>query len=97
MIEQSEEITRKPVKPVKRAKKKAKPRAAKPVAAPSEFAGLTAGECANACYDKGACCITGGVCAHPSKCGLQSAFSGNSAVVAKFERAKKHIAHQKIG
>lgn len=86
----------------KPAKKRAKPkkakakRMAKPFIAPTEFAGMSAFDCCTACNAEG-CVITGiAACAHPNKGGLQAGLMRNPAVLSRYERAKKALAHQKI-
>lgn len=44
----------------------------------------------------GACVISSGVCAHPFKSPLQSAMFRDAKVMARYQRAKKILAHQKI-
>jgi|ERR1051326_6451278 hypothetical protein len=65
-----------------------------PVKAPPEFAGMTEHECCAACArDK--CVISGaGYCAHPMKGGLQSFLDRET--LARYERARKVLAHRKI-
>ena len=63
---------------------------------PVEFAGMTETECCGACnVDR--CVISGiNVCTHPFKGGLQPGLANKPDVLARFERAKKVLAHRKI-
>lgn len=94
MTDLQTEVAPKPrAKPVKKAKAK-RALAAKPFVAPDEFAGMTATECCDACFEKGECIISGSICVHPNKGGLQAALMRNPSVLAKFQRAKKALEHQ---
>lgn len=95
----SEEAVKEAAAPVVPAKprRKAKPRApAKviPLKVPEEFAGMTEMECCASCNaDK--CAISGvNACGHPFKGGQLPRH--DSAALARFERAKKVLAHRKI-
>jgi len=70
-------------------------RAAAP-AETGELAGLSPTDCCEACYEAGICCISGDVCVHPFKGGLQSKHQMNPDVVRRFSRAKRMLRHQKI-
>lgn len=59
------------------------------------FAGMTAAVCAGGCSEKG-CVITGDVCGHPYKSGLQAKHYMQKDVMARFERAKDFLKHQAI-
>src|SRR5262245_49481619 len=69
--------------------------AAKPPAT-GEFAGLSPTECCDSCYDTGTCAISGDICVHPFKGGLQSAHQTKPDVVRKFSRAKRLLRNLKI-
>lgn len=159
------EVTEPKKKPIKRAKgvRKAKPVREKPLQAPEEFAGMTATDCCNACYDNataaqeaqhrlneiemmyprrsappvihpttgwrmpaatvmendeqylmrnpqiaeeftklgkallGKCHITGHPgCAHPHKGGMAPNLHRDPKASARYQRAKRVLAHQKI-
>lgn len=92
-----------------RAKRGSKPKvvAARPAApehkraasVPNEFEGMTAKDCCDSCYaSNGACCaITHRpVCGHPLKGGLQQPDQMRADTVARYQRAKKILAHAKI-
>lgn len=81
---------------VRRKRVRAAPVAAAAVKVPKEFEGLTPTECCDACHDKGICIISGGICAHPMKGGLQSAYQGNSEIVKRYRRAKNAMADAKL-
>jgi hypothetical protein len=97
------EQTEAPKSPAKRKRKKAKTKRAAPVKkvvqipAVKEDAllgGLSATECP---YDCGPnCTITGSICAHPNKGGLQSAFQNNPDVIVRYNKARKLLAHQAL-
>ena len=62
----------------------------------AEFAGMTAAECCTACTAKH-CVITGqGICGHPMKGGLQAPMLCRSDIVARYNRARKQLAHVKL-
>ena len=67
-----------------------------PLKVPDEFAGMTETECCAGCKaDR--CVISGsGACAHPMKGGLQPAQMTEAAAMARFNRAKKVLAHRKV-
>jgi hypothetical protein len=83
----------------KRRKKAAR---AVPFKAPEEFAGMTALECLDGCKANLAagkpCCLLSekNVCIHPMKSGITPELMGNPRVLARYMRAKKALAHQKI-
>ena len=85
-------------KPEKKKRKPGRPRAAaRPVEkAPDELEGLTATDCCDGCkIDR--CVITrAGICAHPLKGGLQSAFQTNPDIVKRFGRAKHFLRKAKL-
>jgi hypothetical protein len=91
------ETNEKPVTPAKPRKKRRRhtaPRAAKPVNAPAEFAGLTEIECCASC-NADRCIISGiNVCGHPFKGGQIA--PNDSAALARSIRAKKVLAHRRI-
>lgn len=69
---------------------------AKPDHAPDELAGLTETECCEGCRPD-RCVISGiNVCAHPMKSGLQPALANDRDRLARYERARKKLAHRKI-
>jgi hypothetical protein len=75
----------------------AKPRVAEPK--PSkvdevEFAGLTVANCATRCGPL--CFITGNVCGHPYKGGLQAPHRMQPLVLERFERARRYLKQQAI-
>lgn len=64
-----------------------------------ELEGLTAKDCCNSCYaSKGErCAITHrDFCGHPLKSGIQQPDMLNPETVARYQRAKKILAHAKI-
>lgn len=66
---------------------------------PNEFEGISAKDCCDSCYtSKGArCAITHrGLCGHPMKGGLQQPDQMRLDTVARYQRAKKILAHAKI-
>lgn len=82
------------------AKRKAKPRrkvaARRPTpAADTRFAGLTSKTCADGCGEKG-CVISQGICVHPHKGGLQPIHRTEPQTMARFEAAKRYLAHQSV-
>lgn len=91
-------------KPARKVAKRRKRRAAapatkrepKPAPVPAEFAGLTATACCDECrVDR--CVITEiGICGHPLKGGLQPPLMVRPAVVERYNRAKKAMAHARI-
>lgn len=61
-----------------------------------ELAGLTRQECPVDCSPD-RCVITRvGICGHPSKGGLQGGFLGKPDVVARYQQARKVLAHANI-
>ena len=60
-----------------------------------DFEGLTAATCCSACNPAG-CTITGDVCGHPYKSGLQAAHRMRPQVIDRYERAKRFLKHQAI-
>lgn len=56
-----------------------------------ELSGLTKTECALACSEEG-CNITGAICGHPCKSGLQSDYQGNPEIVGRYREARKLVA-----
>lgn len=66
---------------------------------PNEFEGISAKDCCDSCYaSKGErCAITHrGLCGHPMKGGLQQPDQMRPDTVARYQRAKKILAHAKI-
>lgn len=64
--------------------------------APDEFfTGMTNTLCAGGCSEAG-CIITGDVCGHPYKSGLQPKHYMLKAVMDRYERAKDFLKHQAI-
>lgn len=59
------------------------------------FDGMTATICASGCSEKG-CVVTGDVCGHPYKSGLQAKHYMQKEVMARYERAKDFLKHQAI-
>jgi hypothetical protein len=93
-------IAPKPVKKVKRRKRSAKPKAEKMPAAKmevnDEFGGLTAADCPYDC-NADRCVISGmNVCGHPRKGGLQPAIQRDPEAMVRFNKARKHLAHQAV-
>lgn len=81
-------------KKVKRHARANKPPAAAPKP-PSILAGLTITDCATACYKDGKCAISGSVCAHPGKGGLQVALQ-TPETIQRFNEAKRVIGQAKL-
>lgn len=75
---------------------------APPFKAPEEFAGMTQYECCDVCKENLAkekpCCVISETnrCLHPMKSGIPPEFMNNPKVLARYMRAKKALAHQKI-
>jgi hypothetical protein len=67
-----------------------------PVEAPDEFTGLSVDSCADGCSVAG-CVISGDICVHPYKGGLQSAHMMKPPVLKKFAAAKRQLFLQKAG
>lgn len=84
--------------PAKPARKTAARRQHKPVvAAPkqSEMAGITPGNCPDACKPT-RCCISGRtICSHPHKGGLQAGLQSPEAML-RFNEAKRMLGKQKL-
>ncbi len=92
------EIETDPRKPKRKYTRKAKP-AAKASTQPkvsAEFAGMTATECCAACTPKHCVITAQGICGHPMKGGLQAPMMIRSDVVARYNRARKQLAHVKL-
>ncbi len=62
----------------------------------AEFAGMTASECCAACTSKHCIITAQGICGHPMKGGLQAPMMTRSDVVARYNRARKQLAHVKL-
>lgn len=73
-------------------KRPAPPPAAKP---PSILAGLTITDCATGCFETGKCVISGSVCAHPGKGGLQISLQ-TPETIQRFNEAKRAIGQAKL-
>ena len=93
MTEPQTDITETPKpKPKRRARAKSAPRESRP----PEFDGLDIGTCCDACQG-GRCYITGdGNCAHPMTSPLQPYYFNKTEIMARFQRAKKFLAHKKL-
>src|SRR4051812_30822239 len=80
-----------------KAKRHARPnkRQAAPAPKVSELAGLTINDCADGCYKTGKCVISGSVCAHPGKGGLQVALQTPDSL-RRFNAAKRMLGKQKL-
>lgn len=104
MSEEPHVVTDEPIAPPKKPRKqrrRAKARAPRPAPAAKppttgEFAGLSPTECCDSCYDTGICAISGDICVHPFKGGLQSAHMMKPDIVRKFSRAKRMLRNMKI-
>lgn len=81
-------------KKVKRHARANKP-SAPPAAKPSVLAGLTITDCATACFASGKCAISGSVCAHPGKGGLQVNLQ-TPENLQRFAAAKRIIGQSKL-
>jgi len=73
---------------------------AKPLVRPEralpEFAGLNNEDCPIDCTVE-KCCITGApICGHPKKCGLQAAYKADPEIMARYNRARKMLAHAEL-
>jgi hypothetical protein len=85
----------------KRKKARKTPRRAsfhKPAAtkAPDQLAGLSASDCPFDCNAE-KCLISGmAICGHPGKGGLQSAMQNDPEAMARYNQARKILAHQKV-
>lgn len=81
-----------------RAPREARPAVSAPIQAPSagELSGLSPNDCCDSCYDTGICAISGDVCVHPFKGGLQSSHQMKPDVVRRFNRAKRILRNMKI-
>jgi hypothetical protein len=62
---------------------------------PVEFAGLTVKNCPDACAVAGKCIISGSICAHPHKGGLQATLQ-NPDTLRRFEAAKAALGKRKL-
>jgi hypothetical protein len=60
------------------------------------FTGLTSTTCCDECYRTGKCVISGDICVHPNKTGLQAVHQRKPEAVARFAEAKKLLAHIKV-
>lgn len=60
-----------------------------------EFPGLTDKTCSTACSEKG-CIISGDICVHPHKGGLQSSHKMKRDVVDRYERVVKAMKQAKL-
>lgn len=63
----------------------------------TDLAGLTPMECPYACNPTSGCVITGSICGHPFKGGLQGALQAKPEVVARFQKARAMLHNKKIG
>jgi len=72
------------------------PKVIEPAKPTGEFEGLTPADCCFKCsMDK--CVITHrNICAHPFKGGLQPAMMSDPEVLARYERAKRYLAHRTL-
>lgn len=100
MTEATEAETAKPkakAKPKKRHARANKRDAAPPAAAkpPSILAGLNITDCATGCVETGKCVISGSVCAHPGKTGLQISLQ-TPETLKRFGEAKRMIGQAKL-
>jgi hypothetical protein len=62
--------------------------------APAELAGLTSGNCPIACGP--ACIISGDICIHPHKGGLQAPHRMRPDVMRRYEQAVKMLKHMAV-
>lgn len=76
-------------------KRAAAPKAQPALKIPAEFAGMDTTSCCTACGPKG-CIISGDMCVHPMKGGLQTSHMTRPDVVARYGRAKKAMAQAKL-
>lgn len=72
-----------------------RPADAPPPAKPSALAGLNITDCATGCYETGKCVISGSVCAHPGKGGLQISLQ-SPETLKRFNEAKRMIGQAKL-
>jgi hypothetical protein len=61
-----------------------------------EFAGLTTTSCAAACNPETGCVISGDICIHPHKAGMQAAHRMRPATMAAFAAAKRQLEVQAL-
>lgn len=81
-----------------RAKKVAKPELVEHESAipADELEGLTAKDCCDSCCLANCAITHDALCGHPLKSGLQSTYMLKPDVVARYQKAKKILAHAKI-
>lgn len=78
-------------KKVAKKRKPARPAAPRDSRPAAPFPGLTRSVCADECYAKGACSISGSYCAHPCKGGLQPDDMSNPAAKKRMQAARDQI------
>lgn len=61
----------------------------------SIFDGLTPDSCCTACGG-GICIISGDICIHPYKGGMQGPHRMKPKVIARFEEARNYLKHQAV-
>ncbi len=83
-------------KPRRKYTRKPKVKASTQPKVSAEFAGMTASECCAACTPKHCIITAQGICGHPMKGGLQAPMMTRSDVVARYNRARKQLAHVKL-
>ena len=80
----------------KRREKKAEPPPRVQLRELPEFAGLNNEDCPIDCTAE-KCCITDApICGHPKKCGLQAAYKADPEIMARYNRARKVLAHAEL-
>jgi hypothetical protein len=62
----------------------------------SEFDGLTTGTCAAACNPETGCIISGDICIHPHKAGMQAAHLMKSDVMDRYAAARRFLELQTL-
>lgn len=95
MTETPEVPAAEPKKPVKKRHAHANKRPAPAAAKPSILAGLNITDCAAACFATGKCAISGSICAHPGKGGLQVSLQ-TPENLKRLAEAKRMIGQAKL-
>lgn len=96
MNEPAESIAAATPKPKLKVKRRRRTGRLLPFKAPEEFAGMTANECCSACKVDRCVISETNICTHPYKSPIQPAMMANAKILARYQRAKTALAHQKI-
>ena len=68
----------------------------KPAKPPEQLAGLSASDCPFDCNAEKCLISCMAICGHPGKGGLQSAMQNDPEAMARYNQARKILAHQKV-